>query len=151
VLIAIVVLVLAGGGAAFVFLVLVKPTPESTFNEMRSAACAGDVSGFFAHIDKTQVGRGLSDMAIDEARSKGGSLGAKLAEGMVDRAIQAAITEWEDDIKKREDGNLCKMQFVSADKNVQHSGWVRWRTPSGVNKTWKFERYGDKWLVTAMR
>jgi hypothetical protein len=108
-------------------------TGQATFEDMKKSACEGDVQGFFAHVDKTQIGANLGK--------------AKGQEGPT--AIQATFTAWEDDIKKGRDGGLCKMQLTSAEER-DGSSTVKWKSAAGKDNVWVFRRYDKSFLLVEM-
>jgi hypothetical protein len=125
-----------------------SPTGKSTFEEMKKSACAADVPGFFSHIDKTAIAESGKKRALAIADGKGivGEMAKSLADGQINVAVQQTFTEWEDDVKKGSSGNLCKMQFVSSDER-ETTAEVKWKTASGKDKSWIFQRFDKKWLA----
>jgi hypothetical protein len=152
--------VLAGvTGVLAVVLTGCAATPESTFNDMKKAACKSDVQGFFSHVDKTKVADSITEAALARAAAgapKGGlagagaKLGGQLAKSMMPAVVAAAFTGWEDDIKKGEAGDLCYMTFERAEAGEQTAS-VAWKTHSGTAKVYEFTRFGDKWLVVGVK
>lgn len=149
---------LGGLMACVCFICACAPKPETSFNEMKERACAGDVPGFFAYIDKTKIGENLAktanqkaqtDAPKDGATAMGAALGAKLAEQMIPMMVQSAMTAWEDDVKKAGASKACKMEFVSA-QAVDDKATVLWKAADGKQKTFEVTRFDKKWLVTAI-
>jgi hypothetical protein len=125
---------------------------------MKERACAGDVPGFFAYIDKTKIGENLAkrtttnaqaDAPKDGAVGMGAALGAKLAEQMIPMMVQSAMTAWEDDVKKAGASKACKMEFVSA-QVADDKATVLWKAADGGQKTFEMTRFDKKWLVTGI-
>lgn len=134
-------------------------TPESTFNDMKKAACKSDVQGFFSHVDKTKVGDSITEKALAQAAASapkdglagaGAKLGGTLAKSMMPGIVAAAFTGWEDDIKKGEAGDLCYMTFEHAEVGAETAS-VAWKTHSGTAKVYEFKHFGDKWMVVGMK
>jgi hypothetical protein len=134
-------------------------TPESTFNDMKKSACKSDVQGFFSHVDKTKLGDSVAEAALAQANAsapKGGlagagaKLGGALAKSMMPAVVQAAFTGWEDDIKKGAAGDLCYMTFERAEAGSDTAS-VAWKTHSGTAKVYEFQKFGDKWMVVALK
>lgn len=96
-------------------------------------------------------------MALAEAQANtqgpevGKAIGAALVGAAMPGMIQQGFVVWEDDIKKGEAGDLCKMTFVAEEPVTETSVLVRWKTGTGRDKTYTFERFGDKWMVVAMK
>lgn len=127
------------------------PTAKSTLEDMKKAACARDVPGFFSHVDKTKITEVGVRRAKESMEDKG--LAGEIVKGMADDLIQSAaqkiFIDWEDDIKKGTGGDLCKMEFMSADEH-EHSAEVKWKTPSGKDKVWRFQKFDKTWLAVEL-
>jgi hypothetical protein len=127
-------------------------TRESTFNDMKKAACKSDVQGFFAHVDQTKVGDSITETALARAAQgapkaglarAGAKLGGQLAKSTMPAVVAAAFTGCEDDIKKGEAGDLCYMTFERAEAGEQTAS-VAWKTHSGAAKVCELTRFGEK-------
>ena len=128
-----------------------SPSGKGTFEEMKKAACAGDVPGFFSHVDKTAIAESGKKRALSITDGKGlvGAMAKEMASGQIDVAVQKTFTEWEDEIKKGSAGYLCKMEFTSSDEREQGAD-VKWKTASGKDKIWVFQRFDKKLLAVEL-
>lgn len=126
---------------------------KDTFEDMKKSACAGDVQAFFAHVDKTQLGKSLAQTTAQQAaKAVRGDPSADIgpeAERMISAAVQAAFTAWEDDIKKGEAGDLCKMRLTSVDERGDTAA-VTWTSARGSENVWRLKRYDKTWLLIEM-
>ena len=126
----------------------VTANPERVFKQMHDAACSGDVSGFFAHVNKTALKAWVSQRARAQIASDGGSSAAlAMVDVVADRGFSEMIQAWEDDIKQNKAGDLCKGTFNWADNP---NGKVSWTTPTGKIKTAYFEPAGDTYLMVGI-
>ena len=99
-------------------------TPKRSFEQMRDRACAGDVPGFFAYVDKTALTKNTVP----------GPLGSI--------AMSQVFTEWEDEVKKGKDGYTCRLETLGSSES-----WVDLRRVSGNRSRWHFERHDSKHLL----
>ena len=123
------------------------PSPKSMFNEMKKAACAADVPGFFDHIDKIRMqGSIQKNTAPDRAAGDSAVSFRQIDAAQRGREIFA---EWVGDIKKGESGELCRMEFVTSTETGIYAS-LRWKTAAGKNKRFELEKSGDRWMVVGM-
>lgn len=128
-------------------------TPKSTFGTMKDAACKADAARFFGYVDKTEItkrvaNRMLGQQANDpKAKLLGKQATSDLVHAMAKKAAAEAFQGWEDDIKKGEAGDLCKMTYTGESEFPPLQTVVRWNTASGRAKAWTFEKAGERWLV----
>lgn len=130
-----------------------EATPEKTFGTMKKAACAGDSATVFDHIDKPTLADNVAKGIVrDAAKDPKKKAGAAMIEAIAPAAARKAIEEWEDDIKRGEGSDMCKMTFSSAGPlgGSPRTGVVYWDSASGNKKGWQFTEYGKKWMVTDM-
>lgn len=130
-----------------------ESTPEKTFGTMKKAACAGDSETFFAHVDKSTLADNVAKGIVrDAAKDPKKKAGLGIIEGVAPAAARKAIEEWDDDVKRGEGGDLCKMtfSFAGALEGTPRTGVVHWTTGTGKAKSWRFTEYGKKWMVTDM-
>jgi hypothetical protein len=132
-----------------------SPSPKSTVDSMRVKACSGDIQGFFAYIDKTQVAEslkgeltGAGDQPADGWDRIGKAIGEAVAGAIVPGMAELIWTKYEDEIKKGKSGSLCNIQIVKEEK-LDKIAKVTVVFPSGKQQTWVLAKY-DKWLVTAI-
>lgn len=134
-----------------------QPTAESTFKEMTAAACKGDASSFFSHVDKFAVVNTMMPKMLatgrEVAAEQSGGAGVMFQNEKFFKLVVAGATlqaandvfkEWEDDVKAGEAGDWCHEKFISADNTV---GTVMWQTPSGKLKQSVFAKAGDRWVM----
>lgn len=124
--------------------------------DMRARACAADPAGFFAVVDRTAVIEAYkrrAKAAAEEAASKLDPVqatafrqGFESRIGGLQNVIQEMFTKWEDDIKKGDASDLCRMSVIDAHE-VENSADVHVRTPSGNDKSWRLSRFGRRWLL----
>lgn len=124
--------------------------------DMRARACAADPSGFFAFVDRTAI----TEVYKQRARNVGEEAASKLNPiqaaayrqgfesriGGIQNVVQEMFTQWEDDIKRGDASNLCRMSVIDAHE-VENSADVHVRTPSGKDRSWRLSRFGRRWLL----
>lgn len=139
--------------AALLLLVACADTPKGTFAKMKGAACKADTVTFFAHVDRTEVTKRVANRIVgqqaNDPKTKilGKQAASDLAHAMAKKAAAEAFQGWEDDIKKGEAGDLCKMTYTGESEFPPDQTVVRWNTASGKAKAWTFEKAGDRYLV----
>jgi hypothetical protein len=123
-----------------------SPTPERIFKKMQSAACNGDVPGFFRYVNKTAL---LESITKDtEQRMASDGKPTAMVDAIGPGVFAEEMTGWEDDVKRSKDGDWCRAKFVSADND---GGRVAWSTPTGKPKLGLFEKSGDTFLLVGLQ
>jgi hypothetical protein len=100
--------------------------------ELRSLACAGDVAGFFSHVDRKAMAENARAPGLDAAT--------------VTSIMDAGLRDWEDDIKHGAASDVCKMSVMEANE-IDGTADVHVRTPSGKDRHWRLSRIGGRWLL----
>jgi hypothetical protein len=123
--------------------------------EMRALACAGDVAGFFAHVDQKELIRN----AVAEAEKKAEASFAKLepaaqaaarknfherVEPAIPPVFSEAFVVWEHDVKQGQAGELCHMSIMGSTE-AGDTADVHVGTPAEGH--WRVARRGDRWLL----
>jgi hypothetical protein len=126
--------------------------------EMRALACAGDVAGFFGHVDRKEIVR----TAVAEAEKKAEASFAKLdpaaqasareafnkrAELAIPSNFDDAFKVWEGDIKRGPASDLCRMSIseisAAGDTAEVHVG-------APADRRWSMARRGDRWMLVGV-
>lgn len=127
-----------------------------TVKDMRARACGADPAGFFSRVDRTAIIESYERRAKaseEEAAAKLDPLqavayrrGFESRIGGLKNVIQEMFTKWEDEIKRGEASDFCRMSVMEA-REVENSADVYVRTPSGNDKVWRLSRFGKRWLL----
>lgn len=144
----------------FLLLAGCQQSAITAVKDMRARACGADPAGFFAFVDRTAITEAYKKRAKateEEAASKLDPIqAAAFRQGFeskldgLQQVIHEMFTKWEDDIKKGEASDLCRMSVIDAHE-VENAADVHVRTPSGSDKTWRLSRFGRRWLLVDVR
>lgn len=141
-----------------------ESTAVSTVGDMKDAACRGDAQAYMAHVDRSAIARDLS------AHSEDDGIRDKLAQDLTPRAIDV-LMEWEDkamrdgittvvertmtgiedDIKRGQASDDCKLQVVGEPRVVDGLTEVTILDVDGVHRLWGFRLSGEHWLLVRTR
>lgn len=124
--------------------------------DMRARACAADPAGFFAVVDRTAITEAYKRRAktteeeaaskLDPVQAAAFRQGFESRIGRLQNVLQEMFTKWEDDIKRGDASDLCRMSVIDGHE-VENSADVHVRTPSGNDKSWRLSRFGRRWLL----
>lgn len=157
---ALVAVLLAGGaaaGGATWHLRLWEDEPLRTWSLQRRAACAGDVAGWFAYVDRSEIEARAVTTAKRNAWAKYNTLPANqrkvmttdMVEGIATaaskRAMEEAFKEWETDLARGEGSFLCKLELASSAASS-----VTFKRVSGKTSTWFYahDATADRWRLS---
>jgi hypothetical protein len=127
-----VAIVLAGGGVGYV---VTRESPERAWDQIRAAACDGDLDQFYSRVDWSSIaGLTVKRVARDNA----------IAALVGDNAMEKVRREWDDDIRLGKAGSWCQATRTDSDRETRV---VHWTTPSGKSKSGRFDRSGGKYIL----
>lgn len=124
--------------------------------DMRARACAADPAGFFSRVDRTAIIEAYERRAkaseeeaaakLDPLQAAAYRQGFESRTGRLRNVIQEMFTKWEDEIKRGDASDFCRMSVMEA-REVENAADVYVRTPSGNDKVWRLSRFGQRWLL----
>jgi len=125
---------------------------------MQACACAGDVAGFFTRVDRYA----LVHFAFDTLRSKrpqppfqpsvslansSAAVPSAALESEAQERADRLWAEWEKDIARAKDGELCRMHVI--EPSNPDVGLIDASMPNG-KRTWLLSLMGDGPLVVGL-
>jgi hypothetical protein len=125
-----------------------------TVKDMRASACAGDSTGFFNHVDRTELARMIRARVVRKAQVELARPDPS-AQANFDKRVDAVVATslndtfaiWEHEIKRGPAGDLCLMSIMESSE-VGDTADVHVRNPADYR--WKMARQGDRWMLVGV-
>jgi hypothetical protein len=132
-----------------------KSSAAEVIRRMQARACAGDVAGFLAHIDR----EALLHFAIDTSRARDprapfrppGNVAdpnAPVSESETRKQVDRLVLGWTEDIRGANESTLCRMQVIEPSNT--EAFLVDVAMPTG-KRTWLLSLLKDRWVVVGLR
>jgi len=112
-----------------------RESPDYAWDEMRAAACAGNIDDFYSRLDWTSVSNAIAKRV---------SQGNVLAKIVSDVTLEKVRKEWDDDIRLGAAGTWCQAKKTDSDPET---GVIYWSTPSGKGKRGEYSLSGGKYIL----
>lgn len=139
----------------FLFAQGCSPTPRSSFEEMRSAACDGDWEEFSRYIDFEQITAAASERFLESRKPGDVEELDGVARNNIRRSLRENLMEEmrRGVVERGKESSLCRSRIVQVEKGDDRQGELRIRLPGEEGKEFSvtFRRDEDRWLLTDVR